>query len=219
MIDTGPGAAAHAAVSRAEGSQPLLSRRRLLVALALTAFTISWLALLGFRGLFNPDEGRYAEIPREMLASGDWVVPRLNGLVYIEKPPLQYWATAVTYALFGTSVWTARLYTGLTGLATVLATAWLALRLWGAAAAWRSGIMLATSLLVVLMSHQLTLDMSLTLFTTLTLAGFCLAQNARTAEACHMQALRASAVRAFCARPKPASVSVVKSVRLMSRVS
>jgi len=113
-----------------------------------------------------------------MLASGDWVIPRLDGLVYIEKPPLQYWATALAYELFGQSDWSARLYTALCGLATVLVTAGLALRLFGRAAAWRSGIMLGSSLLVMLMSHQLTLDMSLTLYMTGTLAGFCLAQRA-----------------------------------------
>ncbi len=148
-----------------------------LLAVALLVLGGSWFALSGFRPLYNPDEGRYAEISREMLASGDWVIPRLDGLVYIEKPPLQYWATAVAYALFGASDWSARLYTALCGLATVLVTAGLAYRLWGAAAAWRSGIMLASSLMVLLLSHQLTLDMSLTLYTTGILAAFCLAQE------------------------------------------
>ncbi|HUK02629.1 MAG TPA: glycosyltransferase family 39 protein [Steroidobacteraceae bacterium] len=149
---------------------------------ALALAIIVWIELLGFRGLYNPDEGRYAEIPREMLATGDWVIPHLNGLIYIEKPPLQYWATAVSYAIFGQSDWSARLYAGLCGLATVLASAWLARRLWGQAAAWRSGLILGSSLLILLMSHQLTLDMSLTLFTTLTLVGFCVAQLAETPE-------------------------------------
>ena len=69
-----------------------------------------WLANLPLRPLFDPDEGRYAEIPREMAASGDWVTPTLNGLKYFEKPPLQYWATAALYAAFGVHEWTARLW-------------------------------------------------------------------------------------------------------------
>ena len=153
---------------------------RPLVRWGLLAFVASWIASLGFRGLYNPDEGRYAEIPREILASGDWVVPHLNGLVYIEKPPLQYWATALSYVLFGQSAWSARLYTGLAGLGTILVTAWLARRLWGKAAAWRAGIMLASSLMLMVMSHQLMLDMSLTFFMTLTLAAFCAAQHGET---------------------------------------
>src|SRR5262245_50089271 len=69
-----------------------------------------WLANLPLRPLFDPYEGRYAEIPREMVASGDWVTPTLNDLKYFEKPPLQYWATAALYAVFGVHPWTARLY-------------------------------------------------------------------------------------------------------------
>ena len=76
-----------------------------------------WLILLGallfgFRlgsvPLSNPDEGRYAEIPREMLASGDWVTPRLNGVNYFEKPPLVYWLIAGSQRVFGHNEWAAR---------------------------------------------------------------------------------------------------------------
>jgi 4-amino-4-deoxy-L-arabinose transferase-like glycosyltransferase len=143
------------------------------------AWAISWLALLDAHALFNPDEGRYAEIPREMLASGHWLVPRLNGFVYVEKPPLQYWATAVSLAVFGNNDWAARLYAGLCGLVTVWAAWLLARRLWGSAAGWRAGIFTASSLLVVLLAHQLTLDMSLTCYITVMLAGFMLAQHHR----------------------------------------
>src|SRR6187431_3513450 len=71
---------------------------------------IIWFSNLDYRKLIKPDEGRYAEIPREMSVSGDWVTPRLNGIKYFEKPPLQYWATAAIYSVFGTSEWSARFW-------------------------------------------------------------------------------------------------------------
>jgi 4-amino-4-deoxy-L-arabinose transferase-like glycosyltransferase len=71
---------------------------------------LAWFATIGVRPLLEPDEGRYSEIPREMSATGDWVTPRLNGIKYFEKPPLQYWATAAAYSAFGVTEWTARLW-------------------------------------------------------------------------------------------------------------
>jgi len=139
--------------------------------------TLLWLATLAARPLFNPDEGRYAEIPREMQSAGDWVIPHLNGLAYIEKPPLQYWATAVSYRLLGPSEFAARLYTALTALATIL-LAWLAARrLWGLEAAWRAAAVLSGMLLFVVLGQLLTLDMSLTFYMTLSLAAFLSAQQ------------------------------------------
>jgi 4-amino-4-deoxy-L-arabinose transferase-like glycosyltransferase len=71
---------------------------------------LAWFATLAWRPLLEPDESRYAEIPREMAHSGDWVTPRLNGFKYFEKPPLQYWATAAVYSAFGVKEWSARLW-------------------------------------------------------------------------------------------------------------
>lgn len=83
-------------------------------------FLLLYIVPLGFRPLVVPDESRYAEIPREMLATGDWVVPRLNGLRYFEKPPLGYWLTAASIAMWGPTRlavrWPAAMSTGITAL-------------------------------------------------------------------------------------------------------
>jgi 4-amino-4-deoxy-L-arabinose transferase-like glycosyltransferase len=71
--------------------------------------------------LMDPDEGRYAEIPREMLVSGDFVIPHQDGLVYLEKPPLSYWLVAGSYGLFGETEGAARLPGKLATLGTMLA--------------------------------------------------------------------------------------------------
>ena len=138
---------------------------------------VVWLATLAGRPLFNPDEGRYAEIPREMLG-GDWVIPHLNGLDYIEKPPLQYWATAAAYRLLGVSEFSARLYTALTALAALALMGWLAARLWDTAAGWRAAAVLSGMFMFVVLGQLMTLDMSLTFWMTASLAGFLLAQRA-----------------------------------------
>ena len=94
-------------------------RRPLGIALV-CIFLVLWFGTLDEREFFNPDEGRYAEIPREMLETGDWVTPRLNGLKYFEKPALQYWITAASYWAFGQQEWVARLWPAVSGLLTLL---------------------------------------------------------------------------------------------------
>jgi 4-amino-4-deoxy-L-arabinose transferase-like glycosyltransferase len=137
---------------------------------------------LASRPLFNPDEGRYAEIPREMLHGGDWVIPHLNGLAYIEKPPLQYWATALCLSLFGETEFAARLYMALTALGTV-ALAWRMARLIGdAQAGWRAAAVLSGMVMFWALSQLLTLDMSLTFYMTGSVWGFLRAQQVPLSE-------------------------------------
>lgn len=149
------------------------SRRYILWLLAVVA--ILWFANLDYRHLAQPDEGRYAEIPREMLASGDWLTPRLNGLKYFEKPALQYWATAAAFRLFGEHEWSARLWTALTGFLGIVLVCFTGWRVFGAQAGLYAGLVLGSSLLYVLAGHIITLDMGITFFMTLGLAGFLLA--------------------------------------------
>jgi len=75
---------------------------------------------LGSYPLLDPDEGRYAEIPREMLESGDFITPRLNYVKYFEKPPLYYWLTAGSMAVFGQKEWAVRLVPAVAGFLTLL---------------------------------------------------------------------------------------------------
>jgi 4-amino-4-deoxy-L-arabinose transferase-like glycosyltransferase len=86
--------------------------------------------------LFEPDEGRYAEIPREMLARGEWVVPYLHGQPYLDKPPLVYWLVMGCYRLLGVHDWAARLVPALAVHGCVLLTYLLGRRLLGERAAF-----------------------------------------------------------------------------------
>jgi 4-amino-4-deoxy-L-arabinose transferase-like glycosyltransferase len=151
-------------------------QNRLYLGLA-ALLVVVWLATLAGRPLFNPDEARYAEIPREMLNGGDWVIPHLNGLDYIEKPPLQYWATATMYRLFGVGEFSARLYTALSALGTVALVGLLGARLGGRDTGWRAAAVLSGMFMVVILGQFMTLDMSLTFFMTASVTGFLLAQQ------------------------------------------
>src|SRR5450755_139261 len=147
------------------------------LAIAVAALSLLWFALLAGRPLYDPDEGRYAEIPREILSRGDWLIPHLNGLVYLEKPPLQYWLSALSIAALGPSEFVARLYTGLCGYLSLWLVFAVARRLWGAQVAQKAVILTAGSILFILLGHQLTLDMSLSFWLMLSLASFMFAQT------------------------------------------
>ena len=150
--------------------------RRLQI-LLLVVFGVIWFSNLEYRKLVNPDEGRYAEIPREMVASGDWTTPRLNDIKYFEKPALQYWATAAAYTLFGEHQWTARLWSALTGFLGVLMVYFTGRRLFGGETGWNSALVLASSLLFVLIGHINTLDMGVSFLLSAAVCAFCLAQS------------------------------------------
>jgi 4-amino-4-deoxy-L-arabinose transferase-like glycosyltransferase len=145
--------------------------------LLITLFVLVWFGSLDYRKLIKPDEGRYAEIPREMVATGDWLTPRLNGIKYFEKPPLQYWATASTFTLLGQSDGTARLWPGLTGFLGVLLAWFAGRRLFGPSAGLLSATTLASSLLYLMIGHINTLDMGLSFFLEVAICGFLLAQR------------------------------------------
>jgi 4-amino-4-deoxy-L-arabinose transferase-like glycosyltransferase len=171
------------------------TRRERRTYLGLAVFVaVLWLATLSLRPLFNTDEGRYAEIPREMLSGGDWVIPHLNGLAYVEKPPLQYWATALSLRVAGQSEFGARLYTALCALAAVALVAFTANRFWGASAGWRAAALLASMLLFLVMGQVLTLDMSLTWYMTLALVGFLRSSGSRRERAWMLLAWIATAL-------------------------
>jgi 4-amino-4-deoxy-L-arabinose transferase-like glycosyltransferase len=174
-----PAAAACAAPPTGQGG----GRWRVLA--ALLAFLVLWFGLLGLRGLYFPDEGRYAEIPREMLASGDFVTPRLDGFPYFEKPPLQYWLTAAVFAVAGEHAWTARLVPAVAGLAAVVAVLVTVRRLAGRRAGGMAAAMMAGSVGYFLATQFVTLDMLLTALLTCALCAFLLAQDARATAADH----------------------------------
>jgi len=138
-----------------------------------------WFAMLGYRDLIEPDEGRYAEIPREMVASGDWVTPRLNDFKYFEKPALQYWMTAFSFQLFGQSNATARLWTATIGFLCGLFVWYLGRYLFGEIAGYYAFMLTMSSLLFVAMGHILTLDMSVSAFMVMGIGALAIAQSRR----------------------------------------
>ena len=138
-------------------------------------FGVLYFLGLGRAALMNPDEGRYGEIPREMVASGDWVTPRLDGVNYFEKPPLGYWVTAACLSVFGESEFSARMFPALFGLGGVLLTYAAVRRIHGRMPALASAIVLGSSVFYFAMARILTLDLPVAVLMSGTLMCFTLA--------------------------------------------
>ncbi len=132
---------------------------------------------LGQLPLLEPDEGRNAEVAREMVETGDWVTPHYNNLTYLDKPPVYFWMVASSFTLFGSSEWSARLPGALLGLATVL-LAWL----WGRRAEEKgkgngrrgvtAALILASTPFMMVFSRIVIFDMTLHFLVSLSLISF-----------------------------------------------
>jgi len=170
--------AADPAADEAAGAGPRAAaaakRGALLAGLGLI---LLFFAGLGAAPLGEPDEGRYAEIPREMLATGDFVSPRLEGVLYFEKPPLYYWLEAAVMGALGVGEVAARLTSALLGFAG-LGLAWAMGRsIGGARVGLVSALILGTSVFYVALARMNTIDMTASFFIAATLVCFWLAHR------------------------------------------
>lgn len=131
---------------------------------------------LGGITLIAPDEGRYAEIPREMIESGDFLTPHLNYVKYFEKPPLYYWLVCVSFRLFGENEFAARFFSALSALLGILLTYRVGRTAFGRRAGLLSATALGTSMGYYVQGRLNNTDMTLTLFMSAAL-GFFLASR------------------------------------------
>jgi 4-amino-4-deoxy-L-arabinose transferase-like glycosyltransferase len=143
------------------------ARWRAIALLAAVAAAALFLGL-GRSDVYNPDEPREVEMAREMDASGDFLVPRLNTEPFLEKPPLFYWLVVGAYrALGGPGETAARLVPAVAGFLTVLCTYLLARALLGESAALVAGLVLLTAFEFFYISRRSMIDLPLTLATTM----------------------------------------------------
>ncbi|HEX3728612.1 MAG TPA: glycosyltransferase family 39 protein [Opitutaceae bacterium] len=152
---------------------PPASWRRDLLWLAV-GFGLLYFLFLGRAPLDYKDEGRYAEIPREMVAAHDWVTPRLDGIDYFEKPPLMYWAVAACLKVFGPGETSMRAMPALFSVAGILLAYAAGRRLHGRPAGLASAGVLGTSFLYFGIGHVLILDMAVSVLMSATLFCFLL---------------------------------------------
>ncbi len=152
--------------------------RSLRLLLCAIVAALLYLPALGRPALWEPDEGRYAEIAREMVLSGDWVTPRDDWVRYFEKPPLVYWAEAIAIKLLGPTELAVRLPAALATVGEVVVSAALAEAMFGAAVGFAAAAVLALSPLVFGFARFATLDPALALFITAALGAFWAAARA-----------------------------------------
>jgi 4-amino-4-deoxy-L-arabinose transferase-like glycosyltransferase len=137
---------------------------------------------LGGYGLIEPDEGRNAEVAREMAASNNYVLPHLNGLPYLDKPVLFFAAVAAAIEVFGANEFAARLMSLFFGLATAVLAGWFALRFWGRDAALVAATATATAPLALGLSRVVIMDTALSFFVVFALMCFFFAIESRSEE-------------------------------------
>lgn len=128
----------------------------LCLGMCLILFYTLW---LGSYPLFTPDEGRYSEVAREMVATGDFITPRVNGVAFLDKPALYYWLQAIAIQLFGIKEWALRLFPALIGVLSCLMMYICGRRLFDRRTGLLSAIILASTPLYFGGAHYANLDL------------------------------------------------------------
>ncbi|MCE5283287.1 MAG: glycosyltransferase family 39 protein [Deltaproteobacteria bacterium] len=147
--------------------------RTLKIIILLIIPMVLYLLPLPFTPLMEPDEGRYSAIPNEMNTTGDYVTPRLKGAVYFEKPPLSYWATALSFKVFGKNEFASRLFVALCAWGCILLTYRAGLFFHDAREGLYGAAVLSTFLFHAAIGRINILDMPLALFVCLSIwCGF-----------------------------------------------
>jgi 4-amino-4-deoxy-L-arabinose transferase-like glycosyltransferase len=126
------------------------------LALLIGIFYALW---IGSHALIVPDEGRYSEVAREMVVSGDYITPRLNGVAFLDKPVLYYWLQASAIKLFGIKEWALRFWPALIGVLGTLVLYGTGRLLFDRRTGFIAAIMLATSPLYYGAAHYANLDL------------------------------------------------------------
>jgi 4-amino-4-deoxy-L-arabinose transferase-like glycosyltransferase len=147
-------------------------RRRLMILFLLGLATLVFVPRTSFLPINDDSDGMYAEIPREMVSTGDWITPHANGIRYLEKPPLLYWLTALSYSIGGVSEFTARLPGALAAIATVFLCFLIGDFCFGPAAGLWAGIIMSTAPGYLLFSQQIMPDTLFTALLALALYGY-----------------------------------------------
>jgi 4-amino-4-deoxy-L-arabinose transferase-like glycosyltransferase len=145
----------------------LFSLRRVFWACGLLLLLLAWL-----RPLALPDEGRYGDIGRYMMVSGDWLAPRLDGVPFFHKPPLLHWLQAAVLTLTGAHPWASRLVIIGHALLMLWVTAWVARRWFDEQVAQRAVLMLGTSLAFLIGGQYINHDMLVATWIAVAIACF-----------------------------------------------
>ncbi len=144
----------------------------LLLATLFALFYFSW---LGSYPLFTPDEGRYAEVAREMLVSGDYVTPRVNGVAFLDKPAFYYWLQAGSMHWFGINEWAIRFFPAVFGMIGCLLVYLAGRTLFNRRTGILAAVILATSPIYFCCAHYANLDLEVAVLISTALLLFLMA--------------------------------------------